>query len=61
MPKETEEEKVGLNLFTEEKLSQINPQELEKVGKEFLKCYKQKTESMIKDIKSSIQTSVKDE
>lgn len=38
--KETEDENVGINLFTDEKLSQINSQDLEKVGKEFLKSYK---------------------
>ena len=39
----------------------MNPTELERVGKEFLKSYKQKTESMIKDIKSNIQSSQKDD
>ena len=38
--KETEDENIGINLFTDEKLSQINSQDLEKVGKEFLKSYK---------------------
>ena len=40
--------------MTPENLTSLKAPDLEKIGKDFLKTYKQKTDGVIKDIKTTI-------
>ena len=55
IPDENSEEKLTKeDLLTPERLQNLNPADLEKIGKDFMKNYKQKTENIIKDFRSNI-------
>lgn len=45
-----------INLFTPEKLQDINADDLERIGKDFLKNYKPKIDNIIKDIRTNVQS-----
>lgn len=56
IPDESSEEKLTKeDLLTPDRLQNLNPADLEKIGKDFMKNYKQKTENIIKDFRSNIQ------
>lgn len=56
IPDENSEEKLTKeDLLTPDRLQNLNPADLEKIGKDFMKNYKQKTENIIKDFRSNIQ------